>query len=311
MTPSPDAPSRPETGRTASADVPSVADPIVAAATTPSQQFAARSGRAPGGGAGRLLRGLWSNLWRLWFFVTVLVLWWVLSADSTSTFFPPLRDIAQSLYDTWIAGEARSDLWSSLRHFAVGYTIAGVLGVAVGALLWKFQRIGHAVSPVLYFIYVIPTAALLPAIVAIMGIGSSMKITIIVLAAIWPTMLNTLDGMRGIEPLRLDTARVLHMSPLATVRSIVLPGAMPQIMAGLRHSLQIGVIMMVVSELIASREGIGFFILEAQQRFAITEMWTGIIVLAVVGSILTFLFIAVERVVLAWYIGARAVEQKG
>ncbi len=311
MTPSPDAPSRADTGRTPSADVPSVADPIVAAATTPSQQFAARSGRGASRGAGTVLRGLWSNVWRLWFFVTVLVLWWVLSADSTSTFFPPLRNITQSLYDTWIVGDARSDLWSSLRHFVIGYTIAGVLGVGIGALLWKFRRVGHAVSPVLYFVYVIPTAALLPAIVAIMGIGSSMKITIIVLAAIWPTMLNTLDGMRGIDPLKLDTARVLHMSPLHTVRSVVLPGAMPQIMAGLRHSLQIGVIMMVVSELIASTEGIGFFILEAQQRFAITEMWTGIIVLAVVGSILTFLFIAVERVVLAWYIGARAVEQKG
>jgi ABC-type nitrate/sulfonate/bicarbonate transport system permease component len=257
------------------------------------------------------LRRALSSIWRLWFFAAILVLWWVLSADSTSTFFPPLRSILEHLYELWIAGDARSELWSSLGHFAVGYTAAGLLGVGVGALLWKFRRVGHAVSPVLYFVYVIPTAALLPAIVAIMGIGSAMKITVIVLAAVWPTMLNTLDGMRGIDPLKLDTAKVLHMTALHTVRTVVLPGAMPQIMAGLRHSLQVAVIMMVVSELIASQSGIGFFILEAQQRFAITEMWTGIIVLALVGSALTFLFIAVERVVLAWYIGARAVERKG
>jgi ABC-type nitrate/sulfonate/bicarbonate transport system permease component len=305
-TPGSDAPSRPRTGATGSPDVPSTADAVVAAATTPSQQFAARSPRRSRSPLKRL-----ASIWRLWFFALILVLWWVLSADSTSTFFPPLKNIVQSLYDTWIIGEARSDLYSSLKHFGIGYVIAGVLGIGVGALLWKFQRVGHAVTPVLYFIYVIPTAALLPAIVAIMGIGSSMKITIVVLAAIWPTMLNTLDGMRGIDPIKLDTAKVLHMSPLTTVRTVVLPGAMPQIMAGLRHSLQIAVIMMVVSELIASTEGIGFFILEAQQRFAITTMWTGIIVLALVGSVLTFLFIAVERVVLAWYIGARAVEQKG
>jgi ABC-type nitrate/sulfonate/bicarbonate transport system permease component len=311
-TPRSDAPSRPRTDLagspdlTGSPDVPSTSDPVVAAATTPSQQFTARSARSARTPLKRL-----ASIWRLWFFALIIVLWWVLSADSTSTFFPPLKNIVQSLYDTWILGDARNDLYSSLKHFAIGYTIAGVLGVAVGALLWKFHRVGHAVTPVLYFIYVIPTAALLPAIVAIMGIGSSMKITIVVLAAIWPTMLNTLDGMRGIDPIKLDTAEVLHMSPLATVRTVVLPGAMPQIMAGLRHSLQIAVIMMVVSELIASTEGIGFFILEAQQRFAITTMWTGIIVLALVGSLLTFLFIAVERVVLAWYIGARAVEQKG
>ncbi|MGY1840280.1 MULTISPECIES: ABC transporter permease [unclassified Modestobacter] len=304
--PGPDAPTRSRAGVTDSADVPSTADPVAAAGTTPSQQFTARSARRSRNSLKRL-----ASIWRLWFFALLLVLWWVLSADSTSTFFPPLRNIVQSLWDTWIVGEARSDLYSSLRHFAAGYTLAGLLGVGIGALLWKFHRVGHAVSPVLYFVYVIPTAALLPAIVAIMGIGSTMKITIVVLAAIWPTMLNTLDGMRGIDPVKLDTAKVLHMPPFTTVRTVVLPGAMPQIMAGLRHSLQIAVIMMVVSELIASTEGIGFFILEAQQRFAITTMWTGIIVLAIVGSALTFLFIAVERVVLAWYIGARAVEQKG
>jgi sulfonate transport system permease protein len=252
-----------------------------------------------------------ARIWRLWFFAILLVLWWVLSADSTSTFFPPLQDILARLYDLWIVGDARRELWSSLRHFAIGYTAAGLLGVGLGALLWKFRRIGHAVSPMLYFVYVIPTAALLPAIVAVMGIGSPMKIAVIILAAIWPTLLNTLDGMRGIDPLKLDTAKVLHMSALRTVRTVVLPGAMPQIMAGLRHSLQIAVIMMVVSELVASQSGLGFFILEAQQRFAMTEMWTGIIVLALIGSALTFVFIAVERVVLAWYIGARAVEQKG
>lgn len=252
-----------------------------------------------------------AKVWRLWLFVALVVAWWVLSANSTSTFFPPLSEIVRSLYDLWIVGGARGQLWSSLKNFAFGYAAAGVIGIGVGALLWRFQRVGHAVTPLLYFIYVIPTAALLPAIVAVMGIGSAMKITIVILAAVWPTLLNTVDGMRGIDPIKLDTAKVLHMSSAQTVRSVVLPNAMPQVMAGLRYSLQIAVIMMVVSELIASTSGIGFFILEAQQRFAITEMWTGIIVLAAIGVVLASLFLAVERVVLGWYIGARAVERKG
>lgn len=306
-TPSSSAAEQAADGRTASLDVPSVADPLVAAATTPSEQFSARSGRR----AVAPLRRIVSSIWRLWFFAVVLVLWWVLSANSTSTFFPPLKNILTQLWDLWVLGDARAQLWSSLEHFAVGYSIAGVAGVLVGALLWKFHRVGDAVSPVLYFVYVIPTAALLPAIMAIMGIGSSMQITIIVLAAIWPTLLNTLDGMRGTDPVKIDTARAMHMKATRTVWTVVLPGAMPQIMAGLRHSLQISVIMMVVSELVASRSGIGFFILDAQQRFAITDMWTGIIVLALIGCVLTFLFILVERVVLAWYLGARAAEQKG
>jgi sulfonate transport system permease protein len=250
------------------------------------------------------------SLWRLWFFAVLIALWWLVTAHSTSTYFPPLAKILSRLVTLWIRGDAKAELVPSLEHFAVGYAIAGVLGVLGGALLWRFRFAGDALSPFLYFVYVLPAAAILPAMVALLGIGASMKIAIIVLAALWPTLLNTLDGMRGIDQVKLDTARVLHMSRSRTIRSVVLPGALPQIMAGLRNSLQIAIIMMVVSELIASTSGIGYFILDAQQRFAITDMWTGIIVLAVVGSALTLLFLAVERVVLGWYIGARAVEEK-
>lgn len=255
---------------------------------------------------GRVLR----FAWRVWFFVGLIVLWWFLSANSTSTFFPPLKDIVHMLYEMWIVGDSAQTLKPSLGHFVVGYAISSVLGIAAGVLLWKLPRTVTAVSPLLYFIYVIPAAAILPAIAALMGYDMKMKVTIIVLAAVWPTLLNTLDGMRSIDPIRLDSAKVMHMSGLHTVRSVVIPNAMPQIMAGLRNSLQVAVIMMVVSELIASTSGIGFFILDAQQRFAITEMWTGVIVLALVGCVLTLLFVAVERVVLRWYLLARAVERK-
>lgn len=277
----------------------------------PKQSDRAAPGRRHGHRGSRRVRGLWQWVWRMWFFLAVVVLWWVLSAGSTSPFFPPLRDIVHRLYDLWIVGDTAKTLEPSLIHFAIGYFVAGVLGVALGAFLWRFPRLSQALSPFLYFVYVIPAVAILPAVMAIMGIGASMKVTIVILAAIWPTLLNTLDGMRGIDPVKLDTAKVLHMSSARTVRSVVLPGAMPQIMAGLRYSLQIAVIMMVVSEFVASTSGIGFFILDAQERFAVTDMWTGIIVLGIVGSALAFLFLAIERVVLFWYIGARAVQEKG
>lgn len=259
----------------------------------------------------RALRFLWHSIWRLWLFVTIVLLWWFLSADSTSPFFPPLKSILSRLWDLWIVGDAAQTLKPSLIHFAVGYFIAGVLGVAVAAFLWRFPRVNGAVSPLLYFVYVIPSVAILPAVMALMGLGSGMKITIVVLASIWPTLLNALDGMRAVDQTKLDAAKVMHLSSGRTVWSVVLPAAMPQIMAGLRYSLQIAVIMMVVSEFVASTSGIGFFILNAQEQFAITDMWTGIIVLGLIGSALAFIFLAVERVVLRWYIGARSVQEKG
>lgn len=266
-------------------------------------------GRERGASFRKVARRVFTRAWRAWFFLAILVAWWFVSLTSTSTFFPPLRDIVGRFYDLWIVGDAAENLTSSLVHFSVGYAISGVAGIGIGILLWKFTRISTAVSPLLYFIYVLPAVAILPAVAAVMGYGSEMKITIIVLAAIWPTLLNTLDGMRSIDPVRLDTAKVLHMSGFATIRSVVFPNAMPQVMAGLRNSLQVAVIMMVVSELVASTSGIGFFILNAQQSFAITDMWTGVIVLGLVGSALTLIFVAVEHVVLRWYLAARIVER--
>ncbi len=269
----------------------------------------ARRGR----GAARRLPGPLATAARavlgLWLMVVLVALWWVLSRDSTSPYFPPLRAIVDRLVDLWIVGSAKAELVPSLEHFAVGYALAGVLGIVTGAVLWRLRWLREATSPMLYFCYVLPSAATLPALITIFGIGDTMKIMVIALAAVWPTLLNTVDGMKGVDPLKLDTASVLHLSQAQTLRWVVLPAALPQIVAGLRSSLQIAIILMVVSELVASTTGIGFFILNAQQSFAIIDMWTGIIVLAFVGTALNVIFVLIERRVLAWYYGARATQE--
>jgi sulfonate transport system permease protein len=247
----------------------------------------------------------------LWLFAVLAVAWWLWPAGGDVPYFPPLRDIVGPLHELWIAGEARRHLAISLAQFAAGFTIAAVTGVVAGTLLWRLRPVSDAVEPYLYFLYVLPAPVLIPAVMTVFGIGFSMKVAIIALAAVWPTLLNTLDGMRGVDPVKLDTARVLGVSGPRVAGAVVLPAALPQIVAGLRNSLQVAVILMVVSELVASTSGIGFFILNAQQSFAFVEMWTGIIVLAVVGSVLNLLFVLVENRVLHWHYGARATGERG
>jgi sulfonate transport system permease protein len=266
-----------------------------------------RSGRA----GSTALRGVAKALAALWLSALLLVIWWFWSADSTSTYFPPLQTILERLYDLWVVGDAKGELVSSLQHFAVGYASATIVGIGAGAVLWRVGIVDRSVTPLLYFLYVLPAPALLPAMMTIFGIGFSMKAAIIGFAAVWPTLFNTVDGMRSVEPVKLDTAQALGLTTGRTLRSVVFPAALPQIVAGLRNSLQVAIILMVVSEMAASTSGIGYFILVAQQSFAITDMWTGIIVLALVGSVLNLLFVAVERRVLAWHYGSRAVEEKG
>jgi ABC-type nitrate/sulfonate/bicarbonate transport system permease component len=209
-----------------------------------------------------------------------------------------------------VTGPARANLASSLSHLAAGYLLAAIIGVGLGALLWSLRYLHQATSPYLYFLYVLPAPVLVPAAMTLFGIGFTMKVVIIAFASLWPTLLNTLDGMRGVDSVKLDTSRVLGMSRVRNVFSVVLPAALPQIVAGLRNSLQVAIILMVVSEWIASTDGIGYYIVNAQQSFDYLGVWSGIIVLAIIGIVANLLFVLVENRVLHWHYGARAEEGK-
>ncbi|HUZ19151.1 MAG TPA: ABC transporter permease subunit [Acidimicrobiales bacterium] len=246
----------------------------------------------------------------LWLFALLLVLWWLLSNHSTSPYFPPLRVILRRFGQLWLVADVGTGLLPSLLHLLIGYVIAAFLAVAVGALLWSLPLLREATSPVVYFLYVLPAPVLIPAALVLFGIGASLSVAIIAFACFWPILLNTVDGMRGTDPLKLDTARSLGLSFRRSLWTVVLPGASPQIVAGLRAGLQVGIILMVVSEEVGATNGIGYFILQAQQNFALTDMWTGILVLAIVGTVLNVLFVAGERIALRWYYGARAVSRE-
>jgi ABC-type nitrate/sulfonate/bicarbonate transport system permease component len=119
-------------------------------------------------------------------------------------------------------------------------------------------------------------------------------------------LLNTMDGIGGIDHTLLDTARVYQIGARDRILRIMLPAAGPQIFAGLRTSLSLSLILMVISEMVASTNGIGYFVLQSQRTFAIPEMWAGIVLLGILGYVLNLIFLLVERRVLRWHRGARA-----
>ena len=237
----------------------------------------------------------------LWLPVLLITWWWIASASSTSTFFPPLSTILSETGRLWIFDHAVNDLVPSLINLAIGYVLAVVVGIGLGAVLWRFRRAAVAAHPVVYFLYVLPAPALLPVFMLAFGLGMTMKIAIVFISCLWPVLLNTLDGMRATDDIKLDVAKTLNLSGLQKLRIVVLPAASPQIAAGMRTALAFGIVLMVVSEMVASTEGIGYFILLSQQTFAVTNMWTGILVLAIVGSLLNILFVVGERRVLKWH----------
>ncbi|RKT36165.1 ABC-type nitrate/sulfonate/bicarbonate transport system permease component [Microbacterium sp. AG1240] len=242
----------------------------------------------------------------VWLPLLLIAAWWIATANSTSPFFPPLSAILTDTWNQWVVFGAWTNAVVSLRNLLIGYLFGTLLGVIGGSLMWRLKYLRVAANPLIYFLYVLPAPALLPAMIAIFGIGDARQVALIALGSIWPTLLNTLDGMRGVDTVKLDTAKALRLGGWRTYFRLVLPGAGPQIAAGLRASLTVGIVLMVVSEMVAANSGIGFFILQAQAEFAIKKMWTGILVLALIGTSLNFLFVFIERRALRWYYRSRA-----
>jgi ABC-type nitrate/sulfonate/bicarbonate transport system permease component len=123
-------------------------------------------------------------------------------------------------------------------------------------------------------------------------------------------LLNTVEGVRAVDPVTAEAARSYGIRGVARLRSLVLPSASPQNFAGLRQALSIGIILMVISEMFAASNGLGFTIVQFQRGFAIPDMWTGILLLGMLGVVLSVLFRLVERRVLGWYHGLRDASRR-
>jgi ABC-type nitrate/sulfonate/bicarbonate transport system permease component len=233
----------------------------------------------------------------------ILAIW---SAGSETYYYPPLTKILETFNDTWVFERVGSDVVPSLLRLTIGYFLAVGVAVLMGIPLGLNGTARRAAAPIVEFLRAIPPPALLPLAIVVIGVGNSMKVLIIAFVCLWPVLLNTIDGIRGMDPTLNDTTRVYGVRGLTRLRLVVLPAAAPQIFAGMRTSLSLAVILMVISEMVASTNGVGFFVLQSQRSFAIPEMWSGILLLGILGYVLNVIFIVVERRVLAWHRGAHS-----
>lgn len=254
-----------------------------------------------------LSRALTNVAWRLWLPVALVTVWWFVSANSTNVFVPPLSRIVEVVLRDFSNGILWEAMGVSLSNLAIGMVIASVVGIVLGLIIGETERLRLILDPYIHFFRSVPQSALVPLIIGAFGIGSQPKIYAVAFACVWPILLNTIDGTRGVEVGVRRVAKVFGIPRMLYYRRVVLPGAMPQIVAGVRVALPIGIVVMVVSELFASNVGLGFYILNSSSTFKIAETWGGALLVGVIGYILVTLFAVLERRLLSWYFrsGAR------
>lgn len=244
------------------------------------------TGRAAGVGLIILLLALWEYAAR------VLV-------DTPS--FPRMSLVMRRLYDLVVGGEIPSALLVTLERMAIGYALAAVVGIAIGLAMGRFRFAHNLLEPLIELVRPIPSPAYIPIAILFLGIESTMKVVLIFVATLFPIIVNTYAGVRGVSAALVDTGRTFGLSQFQSVRQIVIPAASPMIFAGLRISLAIALILAVISEMVAGNDGAGYFILYSQQSFQIPEMYAGILSLAVMGYTLNRLFLLVEQRVIGWH----------
>jgi ABC-type nitrate/sulfonate/bicarbonate transport system permease component len=239
--------------------------------------------------------------------ILLLVAWQLYTIARDDPKFPRPTTIAVEFQNLFLFSQFDRHVVPSLERIGVGFAIAVVLGVALGIPL-GLSRIGRsAAMPHIEYWRAIPPPALLPiSIILLHSIGNTQKISFIAFFCIFPVLLNTIDGVRGIEPTLIDTARSFRVPTHERIRRIVFPAALPQIFAGMRTSLALAVIVMVLSEYFSSTNGVGYLLLISKNTFEFKPMWAAILLIGLLGYLLNALFLLVERHVLAWHRGWRA-----
>lgn len=247
-------------------------------------------------------------------FVVLIGAWELATRAAADPFFPPPSKIVKTMRELWLSGPAsqlllnenvREDIVPSLNRLLTGWAIAALLGVTIGIALGRSQKLVDYLGPLLHFLRSVPPPALLPVFIVVLGLNSTMQLGVIVFGVIWPILLNTIDGARSVQPTQVETARVFRTSQPRWLFGVVLPAASPKIFAGLRISLSLALILMVISELIGTTDGLGRALEDAKGEFSIPDMWAVIVLLGILGYLLNAVLLAIENRVLRWHHGAR------
>jgi len=242
--------------------------------------------------------------------VLLVAVWWVATLGARNFYVPTPGVLARTFWKVWSGERFGTDLLPSVARLFVGLVLSIAVGVGGGLLIGSFRQLRRAAEPVLEFFRAVPPPVLVPLLMLIIGINDEMKVLVIFSGAVWPVMLNTVECVRAVDSVLSDNTRTYGIVGLARVRYLVLPSALPQVMAGVRQCFSIGLILMVISEMFASSSGLGFTSVHFQRTFAIPEMWSGILVLGLIGIALSIVFQQAELRLLRWYRGLKASQRE-
>ena len=281
--------------------VPARTDPRAAAPLA--EEPPAAPGRRRPALAGRVLPPLG-------FSVLVLGAWqaYIVLADVNPLLLPSPFDVARSVVDN--AALFASNAVVTLTEILLGFTLGAATGIALAVLLTYSPLAERAVYPWLVASQMIPIVAVAPILVVWFGFTIVPKVVVVALVCFFPVVVNTIDGLKSVDPEMVRLMRTLGMSRPRIMRSVRVPSALPYVFSGLKVAMALSVIGAVFGEWVGSSEGLGYLMLALNNQLATTELFAAVLVLSAMGITLFFLVGLVERLVIPWHHETRQALQQ-
>lgn len=242
--------------------------------------------------------------------IAVLACWQWWAVANPTFFLPTPLTVGARVVKDWLSGPVTNLFVTDVALQAIrqtfasalsGWAIAAVVGVVVGAAMGTWRTVADVSNLPLLLLRSVPAVAVIPICIVLFGLGFEMKIIVVAFGAVWPTLINTMSGVRDIEKVQLDVARLYHLGPAARFWRVQLPAASPRIFAGLRVSMSMAIVIAVGAELLAGSGGLGGAALSAQASFDVPGLWATLFILAVFGLLVNGIFLIAERAALKWH----------
>jgi NitT/TauT family transport system permease protein len=234
--------------------------------------------------------------------IGLILLWQVLLMVGIGDrrFVPAPTDIAWRYWEMIVSGELAQHTAATLYRVFAGFLFGSIPGIAVGLLMAMFRPVRIFFDPLIASLFPIPKIALMPLLLLAFGFGDASKIALVVTAVFFPVVVNTYVGAANIEKIYWDVAKNFGASQSVIFRRIVFFGALPMIFAGLRIALAVSFIVLVASEFVATKSGIGYLIWSSWELLQVDVMFVGIVTVGVLGLIATVILQEIERKVIPW-----------
>ena len=250
------------------------------------------------------MKEFWSAKFKgILFLLFLALLWEIVSRNKliSPLYFPPISKNLVVFFHLMVNGTLPLELLRSFGRIFGGFFLAVALMVPLGIVMGLFKPIYNLFEPLTELVRPLPAPALIPVVMLFLGIGEAMKIIMIAFACSFPILINTIDGVRSVEPTFVDTAKTFGRGRYEIILQVIFPASLHQIFTGLRVALPIALIVDIVSEMVGALNGIGRFILVMQRSFNIPEMYAGVFLVAIVGYGLNSLLRYLNTAFIGWH----------